>query len=83
MPERVELMFQLVTSRQPTPQEISVLKSALQDHLKFYRSNLFAASKLVSQGESKANYIYDTPELAAYTAVANTILNLDETVYKP
>ena len=36
--------------------------------------------KLVAHGESKPNDKLAAPELAAYTLVANTILNLDETL---
>ena len=39
-------------------------------------------SKLVSTGESKRDGRLDVAELAAYTAVASMILNLDEAITK-
>jgi hypothetical protein len=43
-----------------------------------YRSDPAAALKLVNSGESARNENLDAAELAAYTAVASLILNLDE-----
>ena len=39
-----------------------------------------AAKKLIAQGESKPKAELAPEELAAYTLVASTILNLDETL---
>ena len=41
-----------------------------------------AAEKLLAVGDTKRNEALDVSELAAYTMVANLILNLDETVTK-
>ena len=41
-----------------------------------------AALALVQTGESPRNEKLDVSELAAYTAVAGLILNLDETITK-
>jgi len=41
-----------------------------------------AAEKLLAVGDTKRNDKLDASELAAYTMVANLILNLDETVTK-
>jgi hypothetical protein len=38
--------------------------------------------ELVRVGERPRNETLDVPELAAYTMVANLILNLDETITK-
>jgi len=42
-----------------------------------------AAAKLVSTGEAPRNEQLPVAELAAYTSVANLILNLDETITRP
>jgi len=45
-----------------------------------YRRNQDAARKLLEVGESKFDRKLDASELAAWTTVASTILNLDETI---
>ena len=47
-----------------------------------YRRDKDAAVKLVSVGDSKPNPKLDVGELAAWTTVTSTILNLDETITK-
>ena len=48
-----------------------------------FRSDKEAAEKLVSVGESKRDpKQLDVSQLAAWSMVANTILNLDETMTK-
>jgi hypothetical protein len=47
-----------------------------------YRQDRDAATKLVAVGESPTSSKADPSELAAWTTVANAILNLDETITK-
>ena len=47
-----------------------------------YRRDGAAALKLLAVGESPRNERLDPGELAAWTMIANVILNLDETVTK-
>jgi len=47
-----------------------------------YQANRNAARELVSVGESPRDATLNAAELAAYTAVANMMLNLDEVVAK-
>ena len=54
--------------------------SRLDAHLKRYEADEAAAKQATSHGESKPKPDLDPSELAAYTLVANMILNLDETV---
>ena len=54
----------------------------LRHHLRAYRDDPKAASKLVAAGEARRDERLDVSELAAYTAVAGVILNLDEVVTK-
>jgi hypothetical protein len=49
-------------------------------HRDRYQPDLEAARKLISLGDSKPDAKLDPVELAAYTMIANTILNLDETL---
>lgn len=80
---RIEWAFQLGTSREPTSSEISVLLAAYQDHLATYQADEAAAVGLLAVGESKRDESINPAELAAWTMVASTILNLDETVTRP
>ena len=80
--ERLSFGFRVATARQPTPEEAAVLAKLLAAHLADYQADRGAAEKLVSIGVSPRNMALDVSELAAYTMVANLILNLDETVTK-
>jgi hypothetical protein len=80
--DRLTLAFRLVTARKPKPAELQVLRGALEHHRAQYRQDLTAAQKLISTGEYPRNEKLDPAELAAYTAVAGMILNLDEAITK-
>ncbi len=77
---RFKFAVQTVLSRQPDSQEIGILKEQLNQHIERYRQNPADAARLIMQGESKPAKDLAAPELAAYTLVASTILNLDETL---
>ncbi len=77
---RFDFAYQTLLARSPDEFELKVLKQQLESNLARYRSNAELAKKLISAGESKADESIDPAELAAMTLVANTLLNLDETV---
>ena len=52
-----------------------------QRELEHYKKDPAAAAKLIAVGASKAGNV-EAVELAAWTTVASTILNLDETITK-
>jgi hypothetical protein len=80
--EQLTRMFRLVTARSPRPAELKILRGNLDQHRARYRQDRRAAQQLVRVGESPRDERLDVAELAAYTAVANLILNLDETITK-
>jgi len=80
--ERLAFAFRLATARRPRPPEQQILAGSFRSHLDRYQTDGEAASKLLSQGEHPRDEALDARELAAYTAVASLILNLDETVTK-
>ena len=80
--QRIRFAFRLATARWPNPEESRILLSGFHYYLENYLAYREAALKFVSQGESPRNPRLDVSELAAYTAVASLILNLDETVTK-
>jgi mono/diheme cytochrome c family protein len=80
--ERLRYAFRLVAARSPQPAELKLLLASLKHHEASYRARPEAALALVSTGEFPRDESLDTPELAAYTAVANLLLNLDEVITK-
>jgi hypothetical protein len=79
---RIKLAFRLSTAREPSAQELAVLRSLFDKQLAAFRQNDEAAGKLLAVGESPVNAALDRGELAAWAIVASVILNLDETVTK-
>ncbi|MFB3922122.1 MAG: DUF1553 domain-containing protein [Terriglobia bacterium] len=80
--QRINYAFRLATSRNPAPQELSILRQLAWRELAHYRRDKEAAAKLLGVGESTYDRKLDPSELAAWTTVASAILNLDETVTK-
>jgi hypothetical protein len=80
--KRIRYAFRLVAARDPGAKEIAVLRDLARVETAEYRTRKDAALKLVSIGESKPDAAVNTSELAAWTTVASTILNLDETITK-
>jgi hypothetical protein len=79
---RLALAWRLATARSPNPLELRTLQSALVHHHAHYRVNPDAALKLVNAGEAPRDRSLDVAEHAAYAAVCNLILNLDEVITK-
>ena len=79
--ERLEHGFRLCVSRKPTETEANALAKLYQSSLEQYRNDPTGAKKLASvRGKPKPGI--DLAELAAWTVVANILLNLDETITK-
>jgi hypothetical protein len=79
---RVTHAFRLVCARPPSPEELSILREEWQTFHARYTARPEDAAKLLATGESKADAALPAVELAAFTAIANTILNLDEALTK-
>ena len=79
---RLDFGFRVSTARTPDESERRVLLGIYNSVLHDYQQDMAAATSLVSVGESKRDESLDVAELAAWTIVANAILNLDETVTK-
>jgi hypothetical protein len=80
--ERVAFLFRLATARRPDAKELNELLAAYKDHLGTYTRDPAAAKKLIAVGESKPDPKLNPSELAAWTMVANLVLNLDEVLNK-
>jgi hypothetical protein len=79
---RLTYMFRLVTARCPGAQELTELRFALEDFTAHYASRAEAARQLIATGETKPDPRLNPTELAAWTMIANVILNLDEAITK-
>jgi hypothetical protein len=75
---RLRYGFRLATGRLPCDSESTVLEESLAAQRAHYEHDAEAAKKTISVGESPVPGDVPPPELAAYTMVANLILNLDE-----
>ena len=75
---RVRFAFRLATGRAPDAEEQKLLVDRLAEMLAAYRADEPAARALVGVGASGSDRSIALSELAAYTALANIILNLDE-----
>jgi Protein of unknown function (DUF1553) len=79
---RITFAFRLLTGRHPTKAELSVLKKLHDEQLALFRADDADASALAKVGESSSDASLDRAELAACTALANTLFNFDEAVFK-
>ncbi len=80
--DRLAFAFRLCTARPPTAQELDTLMRMFDAQLARFKQDPAAASKLTSVGESPRPADIDVGELAAWTAIGNVLLNLDETITK-
>jgi hypothetical protein len=79
-PERIAWAFRTAVGRRPSDAELKILTDGFNHHLATYFGDPDAATKLLAVGESPKNPNLDPRELAAYTAVCNVILNMDQTI---
>ena len=80
--DRVRWAWRLVTARYPGAEEAKIVLTALQAHQNRFAADSAAAGKLIGFGESKPDPSLKQDQLAAWTLVANLLLNLDEVVNK-
>ncbi len=78
--ERIDFAYRIALARSPEATETKVVSTTLDQYLTRFRKDTEAAKKLIRVGESPIPTGINEPELAAYTMVANLILNLDETL---
>ena len=64
------------------PEELAVVHASLAKLEAYYQSHPDEAAKLLAVGESKADPALDPPTLAAWTMLANELMNLDEFLNK-
>jgi hypothetical protein len=82
MTKRLEFAFRLVTGRKPSERETDVLRGVLAKQHEIFRTDPDSARKVLAIGESPRSDSPNLDELAAWSMLANTLLNLDEVVCK-
>jgi hypothetical protein len=80
--QRLVRAFRLTLGRTPEPDELASLQKGLQSQLEGFGADVISAKELLKVGESKLPDDIDPVELAAWTAIANVLLNLNETITK-
>jgi mono/diheme cytochrome c family protein len=79
---RLTFLFRVTTARRPDAKEMTELTAAYKDHLATYTGDAAKAKQLISVGELKPDAKLNLSELAAWTMIANLLLNLDEVINK-
>jgi hypothetical protein len=79
--ERVVWGFKLCVARAPSEREVALLRQLYAENLTKYRKDAAAAAAMVKHGGALPPGV-DAAELAAWTVLANVLLNLDETITK-
>lgn len=77
---RMGYAFELATGRRPKRDELRVLRTLLEARMAHYQAHPDEARAFLSVGTAHVDSTIPTVELAAYSAVAGLILNLDETI---
>ncbi|MBB3207212.1 hypothetical protein FHS27_003031 [Rhodopirellula rubra] len=79
---RISEAFVRLTGRHPETNELKILMDQMANERDYFTNNRAAAVEFIGLGESKPDADLDPVELAATTAVCQTILNLDATIWK-
>jgi hypothetical protein len=80
--ERCRYALRLCLARPPKPEQVAELESLLLGERRHYQADLKAAHALASGRDGKLPSGLDPADLAAWTVVANVLLNLDGVLTK-
>ena len=80
--DRIQWAFRWTTGRRPNESELDATRQMLRKFQQRYRQDKDSAKELTSYGESEPIESIKPDQLAAYTMLANLLLNLDETINK-
>ena len=79
---RLDCLARRLLARPFRPEELAVVHASLSKLNAYYQSNPDEAVRLISVGESKADPALAPATLAAWTMLANELMNLDEFLNK-
>ena len=77
---RIAWAIRAVLARPPRPQELPILVKLLDKHRREFAADIDSAKQLLAVGDFRVPDELDVAELAAWTSVARTLLNLHESV---
>lgn len=78
--DRVTYLYRTVLARRPTPEEMRIVLAGLTQQQQLYQADPPQATRAVHSGESVARNVAPDVETAAWTMIANLMLNTDETL---
>jgi hypothetical protein len=78
--KQIHFAYRQALCRKAGPEELQVLEALYQKHLQQYQADESAAGALIHIGERSVPVDIGVAELAAWTSVARTLLNLHEAV---
>ncbi len=78
--QRISFMYQLVTSRTPSPAQMTQLKAYFEAEQQQFELEPETAAAFLEIGDSQQQDLLTKPELAAYAMLATAIFNLDESI---
>jgi mono/diheme cytochrome c family protein len=81
--ERLAMAFSEVLARNAEPEELAVLERLLRQQLESFRDDPLRAQQLVHVGDAPIAGRVEPTELAAWTTVISSLMNLDEFINKP
>ena len=81
-PAKLNAMATRVLARSLRPVELPIVQNSLNELIQYYQTHLDDAQKLIAEGESKADPKLEPATLAAWTMLANELMNLDEALNK-
>ena len=79
-PERIQTAYRLALQRPANAEEVGILTKLYEQHRRHYEANAKEALAILGVGFAPAAKELVPAELAAWTSVARTILNLHETI---
>jgi hypothetical protein len=80
--ERAEYALRLCLCRPPVAEQVTTVLTLLQSEQSHFREDQKAALELVSEQPTPAAAQTDVAELAAWTVIANVLLNMDAILTK-
>ncbi|MCU0960483.1 MAG: PSD1 and planctomycete cytochrome C domain-containing protein [Pirellulaceae bacterium] len=78
--DRITFLYRTVLARPPSPDELNIVRAGLDRQRALYAAEPHRATELVETGESAPRRIASDIDTAAWTMVANVLLNADESL---
>jgi hypothetical protein len=80
--ERITFLYRTVLARSPVKEELKLASDAYRAQHELFAADPQSAKRAVGVGDSAPRGVAPAEETAAWTMIANLVLNLDETVMR-